>query len=183
MSAAVSAADERAVCSMYPPQRARARLARTPARITKLLALRSRRSHYEASRAHMHEDVSAHGYRCVASMCTRNAVPGGNGGCHGVGWGVAGVLERVVHLLRSRPAVRAAYDAWGYGLRESHVRGAERGGLSPSSRALAGPRWRAVPCRGYADYCSSPLLITLTVRVQRENGTCMSCRTCRCPVS
>lgn len=101
----MSAADERAVCSMYPPQRARARLARTPARITKLLALRSRRSHYEASRAHMHEDVSAHGYRCVASMCTRNAVPGGNGGCHGVGWGVAGVLERVVHLLRSRPAV------------------------------------------------------------------------------
>ena len=127
---------------MYPPQRARARLARTPARITKLLALRSRRSHYEASRAHMHEDVSAHGYRCVASMCTRNAVPGGNGGCHGVGWGVAGVLERVVHLLRSRPAVRAAYDAWGYGLRESACEGCRAG--RPFA-FLAGPRWPSLP--------------------------------------
>ena len=182
MSAAVSAADERAVCSMYPPQRARARLARTPARITKLLALRSRRSHYEASRAHMHEDVSAHGYRCVASMCTRNAVPGGNGGA--MEWAGGWPACWSAWCTCCAPGRRsAAYDAWGYGLRESHVRGAERGGLSPSSRALAGPRWRAVPCRGYADYCSSPLLITLTVRVQRENGTCMSCRTCRCPVS
>ena len=183
MSAAVSAADERAVCSMYPPQRARARLARTPARITKLLALRSRRSHYEASRAHMHEDVSAHGYRCVASMCTRNAVPGGNGGCHGVGWGVAGVLERVVHLLRSRPAV-CSLRRLGVWAQRVPCEGCRAGRpFARSSRALAGPRWRAVPCRGYADYCSSPLLITLTVRVQRENGTCMSCRTCRCPVS
>jgi hypothetical protein len=183
VSAAVSAADERAVCSMYPPQRARARLARTPARITKLLALRSRRSHYEASRAHMHEDVSAHGYRCVASMCTRNAVPGGNGGCHGVGWGVAGVLERVVHLLRSRPAV-CSLRRLGVWAQRVPCEGCRAGRpFARSSRALAGPRWRAVPCRGYADYCSSPLLITLTVRVQRENGTCMSCRTCRCPVS
>ena len=137
MSAAVSAADERAVCSMYPPQRARARLARTPARITKLLALRSRRSHYEASRAHMHEDVSAHGYRCVASMCTRNAVPGGNGGCHGVGWGVAGVLERVVHLLRSRPAV-CSLRRLGVWAQRVPCEGCRAG--RPFA-FLAGPRW------------------------------------------
>ena len=79
----------------------------------------------------------------------------------------------------------AAYDAWGYGLRESHVRGAERGGLSPSSRALAGPRWRAVPCRGYADYCSSPLLITLTVRVRYVHVLSYMSMSCelRCQVS
>ena len=67
----MSAADERAVCAMYPPQRARVRLA----------SPRSDSSpYYDSSRAHMHEDICAHGYRCVASMCTRNAVPVGKGG-------------------------------------------------------------------------------------------------------
>ena len=152
---------------MYPPQRARVRLA----------SPRSDSSpYYDSSRAHMHEDICAHGYRCVASMCTRNAVPvGKGGGGHGVGWA-------------GRPA---CWSAWctccahcgapagglqlttpgGRGAEIPHVRGAERAALRLS---LAGGRWRAVPRVRTTVVHRSPHHSLFTVRVQSTDvGTCM----------
>ena len=159
MSAAVSAADERAVCAMYPPQRARVRRA-SPRPDSS--------PYYDSCRAHMHEDVSAHGYRCVASMCTRNAVPVGNGGgaWSGLG-GAGGVLERVVHLLRSLrrscgPAV-CSLRRLGVWAEIPHVRGAERAAFRLS---LAGGE--PFPVYGLVHRSPHPLAISLfTVRVER----------------
>ena len=148
---------------MYPPQRARVRRA-SPRPDSS--------PYYDSSRAHMHEDVSAHGYRCVASMCTRNAVPVGNGGGRGGGgvgggWGGAGgVLERVVHLLRSlrrsRPAV-CSLRRLGVWAEIPHVRGAERAAFRLS---LAGGE--PFPVYGLVHRSPHPLAISLfTVRVER----------------
>jgi hypothetical protein len=146
---------------MYPPQRARVRRA-SPRPDSS--------PYYDSSRAHMHEDVSAHGYRCVASMCTRNAVPVGNGGGGGMEW--AGRGGRRVGARGALAALTAALLAGGLQLTTPgsmgraeipHVRGAERAAFRLS---LAGGE--PFPVYGLVHRSPHPLAISLfTVRVER----------------